>query len=225
MDACELSEFSSLPASGLQAHRKARRLISLQALDRVVQIGPPTQEIFCPPGQRERERQCPRCCSGGSDTLRRMAELEDRRVRIAARILNRTADQSRFRREPDGFRHTTSGASPKPFSRSAETGKSVASQITRACASASSRVTRPSRRPSRPADAPLEVASAGNPSAAIILAEPPSHTLAITNASGASCRERNCFALSARVTVIRRLLRQCRCRSCSKSHPDSNPRR
>src|ERR1700730_12666305 len=105
MDACELSEFSSLPASGLQAHRKARRLISLQALDRVVQIGPPTQEIFRPPGQRERERQCPRCCSGGSDTLRRMAELEDRRVRIAARILNRTADQSRFRREPDGFGH------------------------------------------------------------------------------------------------------------------------
>jgi len=38
-------------------------------------------------------------------------------------------------------------------------------------------------------------------------------------------RERNCFALSARVTVIRRLLRQCRCRSCSKSHPGSNPRR
>jgi len=33
-----------------------------------------------------------------------MAELEDRRVRTAARILNRTADQSRFRRETDGFR-------------------------------------------------------------------------------------------------------------------------
>jgi hypothetical protein len=35
-----------------------RRLVRLQALDRVVQIGPPTQEIFRPPGQRERERQC-----------------------------------------------------------------------------------------------------------------------------------------------------------------------
>jgi hypothetical protein len=37
--------------------------------------------------------------------IRRIAELEDRRVLIAARILNRTADQSRFRREPDGLRH------------------------------------------------------------------------------------------------------------------------
>jgi hypothetical protein len=36
----------------------------------------------------------------------------------------------------------------------------VASQITRDWANASSRVTRPSRRPSIPADAPLEVASA-----------------------------------------------------------------
>src|SRR5271169_6474651 len=43
---------------------------------------------------------------------------------------------------------TISGASPKPFSRSAETGRSVASQITRDWANASSRVTRPSRRPS-----------------------------------------------------------------------------
>src|SRR5215470_9155022 len=101
---------------------------------------------------------------------------------------------------------TTSGASPNPFSRSAETGKSVAPQITRACTSASSRVTRPSRRPRRPADAPLEVASAANPNAAIIRAEPPSHTLAMTNASGAVCRARNCFALWVWVTVIRFLL-------------------
>src|SRR5262249_1261900 len=101
---------------------------------------------------------------------------------------------------------TTSGSSPNPFSRSAETGKSLASQITRACISASSRVTLPSRRPSRPADAPLEVASAANPNAAIILAEPPSHTLAMTNASGAACRARNCFALWIWVTVIPLLL-------------------
>jgi hypothetical protein len=54
---------------------------------------------------------------------------------------------------------TILGASPKPFSKSAETGRSVASQITRAWANASSRVTRPSRRPGKPADAPLEVAT------------------------------------------------------------------
>src|SRR5438445_424376 len=54
------------------------------------------------------------------------------------------------------------GASPKPFSRSAETGRSVAAAIARQWASASSRVTAPSRLPSTPACAPLEVASAGN---------------------------------------------------------------
>src|SRR5271169_4940935 len=78
---------------------------------------------------------------------------------------------------------TIAGASPKPFSRSAETGRSVAPQITRGWVNASSRVTLPSRRPSTPAEAPLEVASAANPSPAIIRAEPPSHTLAMTNAS------------------------------------------
>ena len=50
---------------------------------------------------------------------------------------------------------TTEGASPKHFSRSAETGRSVASTIMRALASNSSRVTLPSRLPSAPALAPL----------------------------------------------------------------------
>ncbi len=80
---------------------------------------------------------------------------------------------------------TTAGVSPKPFSRSAETGRSVASQMIRACAIASSRVTFPSRRPSVPAEAPEEVASAANPSDAIMRAEPPSQTLAMTKAPGA----------------------------------------
>ena len=79
---------------------------------------------------------------------------------------------------------TTEGASPKHFSRSAETGRSVASTIMRALASDSSRVTLPSRLPSTPALAPLEVASAGKPSAARTRAEPASHGLAITNARG-----------------------------------------
>ena len=95
-----------------------------------------------------------------------------------------------------------SGELPNPFSRSAETGRSLASQITRAWAIASSRVTRPSRRPSKPADAPLEVANALKPIAAIIRAEPPSHTFAMTNGSGDSCRARNCLALSAWVTLF-----------------------
>src|SRR5690348_1221097 len=101
---------------------------------------------------------------------------------------------------------TISGESPKPFSRSAETGRSVASQITRAWAIASSRVTRPSRRPSKPAEAPLEVANAAKPSPAIIRAEPPSQTLATTNVPGASCSARKTFALSDWVTGIGNLL-------------------
>ena len=89
-----------------------------------------------------------------------------------------------------------SGASAKHFSRSAETGRSVASTIARACASASSRVTLPSRRPSMPAEAPLDVASAWKPSAVRMRAEPASHGFGITNAPGDSCSFRNASALS-----------------------------
>ena len=88
------------------------------------------------------------------------------------------------------------GASPKPFSRSAETGRAVAATMARACASASSRVTFPSRRPSVPAQAPLDVASAAKPSPARTRAEPASHGLGITKAPGRSWRARNRAALS-----------------------------
>src|SRR3954470_20834772 len=92
---------------------------------------------------------------------------------------------------------TTAGESPKPFSRSAETGRSVASTMMRTCASASSRVMRPSRRPSTPAAAPLEVASAWKPRPARMRAEPPSQGFGMTNAPGPSwsCLKR--AALSA----------------------------
>src|SRR6516162_6116163 len=49
----------------------------------------------------------------------------------------------------------------------------------------------PSRRPSTPAEAPLEVASAGKPSPARIRAEPASHALAIRKNPGAWCSARN----------------------------------
>src|SRR5712664_1330313 len=94
------------------------------------------------------------------------------------------------------------GASPKPFSRSAETGRSVAMTMARACASASSRVTLPSRRPKVPAEAPLEVARAWKPSPARMRAEPASHGFAMTNAPGCSCSARNRFALSLWLVVI-----------------------
>src|SRR5471032_638214 len=95
-----------------------------------------------------------------------------------------------------------SAPSPKPFSRSAATGRSVASTISLALARASSRLTLPSRLPSTPALAPLDVASASKPMPASMRAEPPSHGLAITKAPGASCRARNFLALSAWLTVM-----------------------
>ena len=101
---------------------------------------------------------------------------------------------------------TTAGVSPKHFSRSADTGRSVASTIMRALASDSSRVTLPSRLPSTPALAPLEVASAWKPSAASTRAEPASHGLAITNARGPSWSARKRAALSLWLVVISGLL-------------------
>src|SRR3989442_205937 len=95
-----------------------------------------------------------------------------------------------------------SGASPKPFSRSAETGRSVAITMARACASASSRVTLPSRRPSTPAQATLEVASAWEPRPARMRADPAYHGLGITNAPGPLCNARKRAALSSWLMVI-----------------------
>jgi hypothetical protein len=96
----------------------------------------------------------------------------------------------------------SAGASPKPFSRSAATGTAVAAAMERACAIASSRESSPSRRPSTPADALLDVASAWNPSLASAWAEPASHGFGITKARGPACRERKRVALSCWVGVI-----------------------
>src|SRR6516164_5990925 len=64
----------------------------------------------------------------------------------------------------------------------------------------------PSRRPSTPAEAPLEVASAGKPSPARIRAEPASHALAMTKNPGAWCNARNRSAFSCWLDVISGLL-------------------
>ena len=74
-----------------------------------------------------------------------------------------------------------SGSSPKPFSRSAETGNEVASTIARAFASVSSRPIAPSASglPTENANPALVVASASNPSFASMLADPASQGLGI----------------------------------------------
>src|SRR5258708_36121975 len=103
----------------------------------------------------------------------------------------------------------SSGASPKPRSRSADTGRSVASTIARACASASSRVTCPSRRPNVPADAPLDVASAMKPKPASTRAEPASHGFPMTNAFDPWCSALKRAAFSACEGITARRPRPC----------------
>src|SRR6266511_3911311 len=92
---------------------------------------------------------------------------------------------------------TSAGSSPKAFSRSAETGRSVASTIEAAWPTASSRVTDPSSRPRVAAWPLLVVASAWNPSEASSLAEPWSHALGISSGRSPWCRARNLVAFSA----------------------------
>src|SRR6185312_7129301 len=64
----------------------------------------------------------------------------------------------------------------------------------------------PSRRPSIPADAPLDVASATKPSPARMRAEPASQALPIRKAPGWACNAWKRLALSAWVAVMVRLL-------------------
>src|SRR5215472_13404294 len=64
----------------------------------------------------------------------------------------------------------------------------------------------PSRRPSTPAEAPLEVANAEKPSPARIRAEPASQALAITKNPDSWCNERKRLAFSSWVEVMPGLL-------------------
>src|SRR5215475_4241357 len=64
----------------------------------------------------------------------------------------------------------------------------------------------PSRRPSTPAEAPLEVARAGKPSPARIRAEPASQALAMTKNPGSRCNAWKRFAFSLWLDVTSGLL-------------------
>ena len=94
-----------------------------------------------------------------------------------------------------------SGSSPKPFSKSAETGNDVASTIIVALTSVSSRSTAPSASglPRENANPALVVARASKPNVASILAEPASHGFGITNRPGLSC---SALKASARFACI-----------------------
>ena len=72
------------------------------------------------------------------------AKSKRRTLRVAGGILDRTADRRPARAEPDEFPPPPRASLSKNFSRSADTGRSVAAVMARTCASASSRVTWPS---------------------------------------------------------------------------------
>src|SRR5262245_4439782 len=89
-----------------------------------------------------------------------------------------------------------SGLSPLPFSRSAETGRSVALASSRQWWIIASKPTSPSRRPREKAKPALVVASALKPNDASSLAVPMSQGLGMTNAPAASCSARKVLPLS-----------------------------
>src|SRR5215471_9197225 len=102
-------------------------------------------------------------------------------------------------------RATPPGSSAKQFSRSAETGSSVAATIAAACARASSRLTEPSRRPSVAANPELVVASAWKPREASNAADPRSHGFGSSSGFPGRCRSRKCAAFSVWVVIACKL--------------------
>ena len=140
------------------------------------------------------------------DTLRRLGDVVERAGPCRRSHPRSSSRRGRSRRPASPFRRQRTAAWPNPFSRSAETGRSTAATTARACASASSRRTWPSRRPSVPAKAPLDVASAGKPRPARMRAEPASQGLGITNAPGPWCRARKRSALSLWLKLMKLLL-------------------
>ena len=152
----------------------------------------------------------------------------DRRRALARRCSPRSRHRRcRSRRRSRIVSATSSGAWPNPFSRSAETGRSVAAATARECASASSRDSSavPSGRGRRQ---PRRSTSPGPGSRAErgVRAEPASKALAMTKTPGPSCRARRRAALSAWEEVMRTIVAASRAaREHGSVAIDASPRR
>ena len=180
---------------GGEQHVGAGLLERLQAANRVVQVRIAAQIVLGSCRQHERERQSARGFDGGADALDGLVEIEQRLARLAGRILDRAADEAGLGCEPDRRSNDVRRVAETLLEVGGD--GDVRRRADRArLRQASARVTAPSRRPSTFADAPLEVASASNPSPASRRAEPASQTFAITNARGCACRAWNFVALS-----------------------------
>src|ERR1700761_9530658 len=119
---------------------------------------------------------------------------------MASRSRDQSSTETPARPAPTASRAvsaTPSGSSANPFSRSADTGTSLADAIWAAWVIASSRVTEPSRRPSDAAKPLLVVARASKPSAASRRAEPISHGLGMSSGAPGRCSSKKRAASAA----------------------------
>jgi hypothetical protein len=124
---------------GAIKHVGARRFKRLQALYRIVEVGIAAQEVLSSRRQDERDRQFARYLACRSHALLRMVQIEQQLLWVAAVVIEPPTRPTVAARRIVSA--APSGASSKPFSKSAETGRSVAATIARAWSSASCLVT------------------------------------------------------------------------------------
>src|SRR5262249_34546652 len=86
--------------TGRIEHVGAGLLEGLEALDGVVEVLPAMEEILGARRQGEGEGELPRRLDGGGQTLQSVAEIIDRLSLIAARTLDRAADEPGSGRQP-----------------------------------------------------------------------------------------------------------------------------
>ena len=138
-------------------HVGAGLLEGLQARDRVLEVRVVADVVLRPRREREREVESPHRLDSGLDALDRMAELVDAALQVV--VLDRAAHGTCLGGRVMA-RAASSGSAPYPFSRSTDTGRSVARSSAAVCATTSSSVAPPSRRPSVNAKPELVLASA-----------------------------------------------------------------
>jgi hypothetical protein len=167
----------------------------------VVEVRSAVQKILGPGSERESERQGARRRDRGRDALDRVAKIVNRSLRIAARILDRAADQARLGREPDGQRGRLGGMAEAVL----EVGGHR--QRRRLDDHPGVRQGLVARDPAIPAAEAEGAAGAGRgerpkPSPARMRAVPASNGLGMTKAPGLSCSARKVLALSFWLAVM-----------------------
>ena len=143
-------------------------------------------EAFGARRQREWKRQGSHGFDGRRNAFHREGAVVNRGDGRRHWRLLRIRRRSPWRQRAGWFPQPSSGRRRNNSSRSRRLASLTASAIDRQCASASSRATIPSRRPSESAKPPLVVASASKPIPARMRALPTSHGFGMMNAPGSA---------------------------------------